>query len=345
MFERINSMKLLTVTIPCFNSQEYMRKAIDSVLECKDDVEILIVDDGSTDNTLEIAREYERNYPNTVKAIHKENGGHGSALNTGMANATGLYFKVLDSDDWFDKDSFHSVVDFLKNMLQHGDVLDMLVCNYVYEKPSANKQKEMNYFGAIPRGKIISWKKVMHFRITQNLLMHSIIYRTQLLKDCGLKLPEHTFYVDNIFAYYPLPYVERLYYLDVDLYRYYIGRSDQSVNEKVMIGRIDQQIKVVKIMIDCVNPYTIPQRPLRSYMIQYLALMMLVTSSLLIKDGSKESIQKRDDLWIYLKLTNLRLYKTITRLKYGYPVQLSSRISKNLIVKAYHILNKIYGFN
>ena len=89
-----------------------------------------------------------------------------------------------------------------------------------------------------------------HFRIYQYILMHSAIYRTQLLRDCGFKLPKHTFYVDNIFVYQPLPYVESIYYMDVDFYRYFIGRDDQSVNEDVMMKRIDQQIRVTKIIID-----------------------------------------------------------------------------------------------
>ena len=108
-------MKLLSVTIPCYNSQEYMEHAIESALIGGDDIEILIVDDGSKDNTLEIAQKYEKQYPNIVRAIHKENGGHGSAVNTGIANAKGLYFKVLDSDDWFDKESLlKRIIKFLK---------------------------------------------------------------------------------------------------------------------------------------------------------------------------------------------------------------------------------------
>ena len=86
-------MKLLSVTIPSYNSHEYMEKAIKSALVGGDDIEILVVDDGSSDNTLEIALKYEKAYPGIVRAIHKENGGHGSAVNTGLANATGLYFK------------------------------------------------------------------------------------------------------------------------------------------------------------------------------------------------------------------------------------------------------------
>ena len=93
-------MKLLTIAIPCYNSQDYMRKCVDSLLIGGDDVEILIINDGSQDRTAEIANEYEKNYPGIIRAIHKENGGHGSAVNAGMREARGLYFKVVDSDDW-----------------------------------------------------------------------------------------------------------------------------------------------------------------------------------------------------------------------------------------------------
>lgn len=338
-------MKLLTITIPCYNSAEYMEHAVNSALVCENDVEILIIDDGSTDDTFKIARKLEDQHKDCIRVIHKENGGHGSAVNTGIQNASGVYFKVLDSDDWLDEDSLKQVIKLLKKMISEGTVLDMLVCNYVYEKPSKNKQKVVNYLGALPRNKVITWRDANHFRMAQNLLMHSLIYRTKLLVDCGLKLPEHTFYVDNIYAYYPLPYVKTFYYLDVDLYRYFIGRNDQSVNEKVMIKRIDQQIRVTKIMIDCCDPLSIHVKGLRKYMIKYLAMIMIVTSALLVKDGSPESLRKRDQLWKYLKNKNLRLYKTISRLYYGYPLQSNSKGGKKVIVNGYRILNHIYGFN
>ncbi|MCI5501524.1 MAG: glycosyltransferase [Lachnospiraceae bacterium] len=338
-------MKLLSVTIPCYNSQEYMEHAIESALVGGDDIEILIVDDGSKDNTLEIAQKYEKQYPNIVRAIHKENGGHGSAVNTGIANAKGLYFKVLDSDDWFDKESLLKVINFLRDIVTNSISLDMLICNYVYEKPSAHKRKVINYFGAIPKDKFISWNDVKHFRMSQNLLMHSIIYKTKLLRDCNLKLPEHTFYVDNIYAYTPLPYVKKMYYLNVDLYRYFIGRDDQSVNEAVMTKRIDQQIKVTKLMIDSCNLNSIKNRKLRNYMTKYLAMMMIVSSALLVNEGSPESLSKRKELWHYLKNKSKKTYNIITHTKLGLPLQMKSKSGRKVIVWCYHLFNRIYGFN
>lgn len=338
-------MKLLTVTIPCYNSQEYMSHAVESALIGGDDIEILIVDDGSSDKTLQIAREFETKYPNIVRAIHKENGGHGSAVNTGIANASGLYFKVLDSDDWFDTESLQKVIQFLRHIVTESISLDMLISNYVYEKPSIHKRKIINYTSAIPKEKFFTWNDVKHFRMSQNLLMHSIIYKTKLLRDCHLHLPEHTFYVDNIFAFTPLPFVKKMYYLNVNLYRYYIGREDQSVNEAIMTKRIDQQIKVTKLMIDSHNLMSIHNKKLRSYMIKYLAMMMIVSSALLVKDGSAENLKKRDELWQYLKQNNRSLYRIITQRKFGLPLQFKSKSGRKIIVWGYHFFNRIYGFN
>lgn len=338
-------MKLLSVTIPCYNSQDYMANAIESALVGGDEVEILVVDDGSTDDTLAIAKEYEEKYPHIVRAIHKENGGHGSAVNTGIEKATGLYFKVLDSDDWFDKASMKKVIAFLQSAVINSMSLDMIIANYVYEKPSIHKRKTITYTSAMPKDKIITWNDVKHFRMSQNLIMHSIIYRTKLLRDCHLHLPEHTFYVDNIFAYMPLPYVKKMYYLNLDFYRYYIGREGQSVNEEIMTKRIDQQIKVTKLMIDSQNLMSIHNKKLRNYMIKYLAMMMIVSSALLIKSGSPNNLKKRDELWSYLKANNKSVYRIITSRKLGFPLQSKNKAGRKIIVWGYYFFNRIYGFN
>lgn len=136
-------MKLLSIAIPCYNSEQYMRKAIESLLIGGEDVEIIVVNDGSTkDNTAAVADEYAAKYPTIVKAIHKENGGHGSAVNAGIANASGLYFKVVDSDDWVKDDAYRKILDTLRRLLAEGTVLDMLVSNFVYDKEGEKAQKD-----------------------------------------------------------------------------------------------------------------------------------------------------------------------------------------------------------
>lgn len=254
--------KILSIAVPCYNSQAYMEKCINSLLEGGEEVEIIIVDDGSAkDDTAAIADGYAEKYPTIVKAVHQENGGHGEAVNTGLANATGAFFKVVDSDDWVDKKAYRKLLDIMKKSLADDDKLDMLISNFVYDKQGAHHKKVMSYHNVLPKDKYFTWQDVGHFRVAQYILMHSVIYRTELLRECGLKLPKHTFYVDNIFIFNPLPYVKRMYYTDVVFYHYFIGRDDQSVNEAVMIKRIDQQIRVNKLMIDYFDYDAIDERP------------------------------------------------------------------------------------
>ncbi len=243
-------MKLLSITVPCYNSAAYMERCVDSLLKGGEDVEIIIVNDGSSDETPAIADRYAKEYPTIIKAVHKENGGHGSAVNAGIDRASGLYFKVVDSDDWVKEEAYLKILETLRELTGGERVLDMLISNFVYEKTGENRHKVMRFKHALPVDEMFTWEDVKHFHKGQYILMHSVIFRTKLLRECGLKLPDHTFYVDNLYVFEPLPFVRNMYYLDVNFYRYYIGREDQSVNEEVMIGRIDQQITVNKLMID-----------------------------------------------------------------------------------------------
>lgn len=322
-----------------------MNHAVESALAGGEDVEILIVDDGSSDDTAQIADRLEKEHPGIVRAVHQENGGHGEAVNTGLRNAEGLYFKVLDSDDWLDSDALIQVLGKLRCFIREGKLVDMFLANYVYEKPSVRKHKAIRYEGVFPQDAIFGWSDMKKFKISQNILMHSVIYRTQMLLDCGLELPKHTFYVDNIFVYKPLPFVKTMYYMNVDLYRYFIGRDDQSVNEKVMTGRIDQQIKVNKIMIDAFDLTKIRNKKLRDYMVKYLAMMMTVSSVFLIKEGSEESLSKRAELWKYLKNANKGMYRLVNKHVLSRPMQIRGKAGRKMVVWGYSISRKLYGFN
>ncbi len=339
-------MKLLSVAIPCYNSEAYMRNCIDSLLPGGDEVEILIVDDGSAkDRTAEIADEYERKYPGICRAIHQENGGHGEAVNAGLRNAQGIYFKVVDSDDWVDEEAYKEVLRTLRRFVYGNQTLDMLVCNFVYEKQGAKRKRVMNYRTAFPKDQVVTWDDVKMFMLGQYILMHSVIYRTELLHQCGLNLPKHTFYVDNIFVFQPLPYVKTMYYLDVNFYRYFIGREDQSVNEQVMIGRIDQQIQVTKLMIDYYNQGKIQSWKLRYYMIRYLEIMMVISSILAIRSGTDENMKKKKELWQYVKKKNMLLF---LRLRFGFLGQgmnLPGKGGRQVSIAGYKISQKFFGFN
>ncbi|MFB6497887.1 glycosyltransferase family 2 protein [Bacillus haynesii] len=338
-------MKLLSVVIPCYNSQEYMRYCIESLLPGGDDVELLIVNDGSSDQTADIANEYAKKYPTIIKAIHQENGGHGEAVNTGIRNASGYYLKVVDSDDWVDTRAYLKILEKIHDFIAREKSVDMMISNFVYEKEGAKYKKVMKYENVLPEGTIFTWNDIGQFRKGQYLLMHSVIYRTQLLKECGLELPKHTFYVDNLFVYRPLEHVQKIYYINVDFYRYFIGREDQSVNERVMIKRVDQQIKVNKLMIEQVNLENVTSQKLREYMLHHLEIVTIVSAILLIRSGTAENLKKKKELWEYIKEKDINFYY---HLKYGIlgrTIDLPGRVGRGISVSVYKISQRLVGFN
>ena len=166
-----------------------------------------------------------------------------------------------------------------------------------------------------------------------------------MLKLCQLTLPKHTFYVDNIYVYYPLPHVRTLYYMDVDFYRYFIGREDQSVNEKVMISRIDQQIFVTKTMIDMYELRRIQSKKLRKYMLNYLAIMMTVSSILCIRSKKKENLEKKKELWQYLKQKDYGAFMKIRYGILGQTMNLPGRSGRKVSSMAYVVARRLIGFN
>ncbi len=340
-------MKKISFTVPCYNSAEYMERCIDSLLVGRDDVEIIIVDDGSKDKTGEIADNYEKKYPNIVKVIHKENGGHGSGVNVGLSVATGLYFKVVDSDDWLDENSLLKLLDKIKVLAKIEETVDLFVCNYVYDHLDEGTQRVMRYRNVFSTDTICTWNELKRFKPSQYLIMHSLIYKTSVLKESKIKLPEHTFYVDNLLAYQPLPFVNTILYLNYDLYHYYIGREDQSVNESVMLGRVDQQIKVTKLIAESIDLSILKKKnsKLYRYLLSYFSMMMTISSVLLLKKKDKESLKKREELWNFVKKMDKRLYRKLKFSKLAGLTYLPSKVGSFITLQGYKIAQKVYRFN
>ena len=339
--------KLITFAVPCYNSAAYMDHCVQTLLEGGDDIEIILVDDGSTkDDTPAICDRYQELYPNIVRAIHQPNGGHGEGVNQGIRNARGFYYKVVDSDDWVDVDALHAVLDKLRQFKRDGRPVDMMIANYVYEHVEDHTQRVMRYTNVFPVGRMFTWEQIGRFRPSQYLLMHSVIYRTEVLRQCGMVLPKHTFYVDNIFVYQPLPYVKSMYYMNLDLYRYFIGRADQSVNESVMVKRVDQQLRVTKHMIDCQDLDALKDRKrLRAYMLHYLSMMMSVSDIFLLLDGTPEAYTKKKELWNYLKeQVSPSVYRSVV-LSLGGVTNMNFPGSSKVILGGYRLAQKVVKFN
>jgi glycosyltransferase involved in cell wall biosynthesis len=322
-----------------------MEKCIDSLLLGGDVVEIIIVNDGSTDRTSVIADRYANQYPTIIRVIHQQNAGHGGAVNVGVSVASGLYLKVVDSDDWVDASAYRRILTELQRLERQNQPVDLLISNYVYEKEGAERKTVMRYKNILPENRLFTWDEVGRFRKGKYLLMHSLIYRTRILRESGLQLPKHTFYVDNLFAFLPLPYVNSMYYLNVDFYRYYIGREDQSVNEAVMIRRIDQQIKVNKLMLTSVNILEIVPYKKQRYMFHYLEIITTVTSILLIRSRSEENLRKKREFWRFIKEEESALYKKLRFGLFGMILNIPGKVGRTISEFLYNVVQRLYGFN
>ncbi|MDR2375308.1 MAG: glycosyltransferase [Treponema sp.] len=337
-------MKLLSIIVPCYNSQDYMGHCIDSLLPGGTDVEIIIVNDGSTDKTAAIAEAYRQQYPEVVQVIHQENRGHGGAINAGMARAAGGFVKVVDSDDWVDEAAYRKILDTLKAFPETARP-DVMISNYVYEKEGKRRKMAIRYVHTMPQGRIFTWADLGHIPKGRYILMHSIIYRRDILDNCSLQLPEHTFYVDNLYAYIPLRYSKTLYYINVDFYRYYIGRTGQSVQEDVMIRRIDQQLFVNRLMVSAFNPEVIGEKQKRRYLLNYLEIVTLASSALLLRGGTEEHLQKKRELWQYIRDNNEWLYNKLRHSFLGHLVHLPGSTGRSISVSLYYFSRQVVGFN
>ena len=228
--------KVLTITIPSYNVEKYLKQTLDSFLspEILEEVEVLIVDDGSKDRTAEIGKVYERQYPQTFRVISKENGGHGSTINRGIQEAKGTYFKVVDGDDWVDTEDFVKLVKVLKNC-----TAQYVVTNYYEVNDVTGEKTPVDY-------KVLKEKEIWSFEEAgkrKQIAMHALVIQTSILKENQIRLDEHCFYVDVEYVLYPIPYVETLQFLDLFVYMYRLAVMTQSVSlqgyQKHMQNHID----------------------------------------------------------------------------------------------------------
>ena len=225
----------------------------------------------------------------------------------------------------------------------------MLISNFVYDRHDENgdvlRQKSIDYRKTLPRGRFFSWKEIGKFQTGHYLLMHAVIYRTSLLKGINLTLPKHTFYVDNIYVYKPFPYVRVMYYLDVDFYMYYTGREDQSVNQQVMMKRIDQQDRVNRIIFDAFDLEKISNKKLRSYLYSYLQIMCTVTTVHYALINTEDSKQKKEALWSYMKKENQTMWCHLRFSAQGIALNLPGKVGRAIVCRGYGLAQRFFGFS
>ncbi|HEX3025644.1 MAG TPA: glycosyltransferase family 2 protein [Clostridia bacterium] len=237
-------MKLLTIAVPAYNVEKTLSDTLESfcIDELLESLDVIIVDDGSTDKTREIAKRFINSHPDSFRIISKKNGGHGSAVNTGIQNAAGRYFKVVDGDDRLEEDGFRALLKHLETtdsdlVATHYKKVPVDGGNPVpmrFESVLFNRQYS---FGGLPADGSVY------------LGIHAVTYKTALLKDTGIRLQEHTFYVDVEYGLLPMPFVKTVEFLDVYTYLYFVGSAGQSINYDNFVKRYDHHYRVVKRMV------------------------------------------------------------------------------------------------
>lgn len=258
--------KLLTIVVPSYNASKYLDFNLQSFLQpsVPEKLEVIVVDDGSTDDTARIADAYHEKYPDTIKVVHKENGGHGSGINAGLRAATGKYFKVVDADDWVDHEALERLLDYIASFdateaeadtdLDTAQVRteakaqaraksasgpDVIYNNYYWRLTDETKSPEeyerkaefTEPFSDVEYHKVYDFESIADQCYVK---MHNMTIRTEILKEHQIHIDEHCYYVDMEYIFYPMPYVQTIAFLPEFLYQYQIGRQGQSMDPAKM---------------------------------------------------------------------------------------------------------------
>ena len=341
----MKQQKLLTVTVPCYNSQAYMRKALDSLLTGGEALDIIVIDDGSKDDTGRIADEYAAAHPGIVRVVHQENGGHGAGINRGIALAEGIWFKVLDSDDRADPAALKALLDDLRRLAD--DPVDLVVHDYVYDRPEREAVHRIRYRGAFPERKRITWDEAKRMSISTQFMIHALCYRTRLLRDMGLVLPEHCFYEDNLYIYRPLPRVKTLYYCPEAVYGYFVGRSDQSANHQVLLKHIDNITDIAEQMT-CSYTWAQMQsfpKKLRRYMLNNACGNLCTAGAQQHMIHTEQSRALHHRMVQTIRNFDPELFRAVRHNLLGFAGTSENPVVQNILVFFYHTVRKVIGTN
>ena len=342
-------LPLLAVVMPCYNSAAYMARGLDSVIDGAGErfgqrIEVIVVDDGSADATAEVARGFAQRHPGVVRLVQQDNGGHGAAVMAGIAAASALYVKVLDSDDRLDPAALQALLSTLDSFPTDGQA-DVVITDYIYDNVRQGSDRRIQYRRCLPARRTITWEQTARPRTGSYFLMHALTYKRSVLVESGLELPRHTFYVDNLYASVPLQHTRTLHYLPVPLYWYFIGREDQSVNEAVAVRRLDQQLRVNRLMIDELATDAVRSPALTRYLLHYLSIVTSVSLTFCVLAGTDAARAQGRDLLAHLKAANPAGYRAYRRSPMNVILSARGPGSHRFIRTTYRVVRKRFGFN
>ena len=336
---------LVTFVVPCYNSAEFMSRAVESLLHANHPCEILLVNDGSKDHTSIVAHAYAAEFDHVI-AIDQENANWGGVVNNGLAVAKGTYFKVLDSDDYFDTPALHRALDALANAVESGDEPDLFITNYVYDHLASNSQRVMQYRSFFPQNRVFTWKEMGKQGQYKFIMIHAAWYKTSVLRESGVMLPTGVSYMDSLLLLHPMPYVKKLLYVNVEPYHYIIGREGQSVEIEVVKKNIDQQLLASRLAIEDVDyaPLYANEPKCAMLMTGYVSCMMSTSTIHLFMIGTPEALRKNERLWNYLKENNPSLYENV-RHSWAGRANRKTALGRLLAKGGYAIGRVIYKFS
>ena len=292
----------LTIAVPSYNSEPYLHIALDSLRDFDDRIEVLVVNDGSKDKTAEIAADYGQKYP-IIRLINQENKGHGGAINTALAEAKGVYFKVLDSDDWVDPEVLKAVLDDLEKA---EELPDIYLCDYSYWQQYEKVITVVSFLKRLPQGKTIPLNQMKPLSMKENFTLHSTMFKTEVLRSSGVVLPEHCSYEDNYMVYAGLVHSRTIRYLHRSLYQYQIGRVGQSMSKANLLSKYAQIILTTELVFDFADimPLKKSDPKLFHLFLHHLNLVVTMVPFCCNNQGSKQARQAMKEFYARVKEKN-----------------------------------------
>lgn len=318
------SNKILTITVPTYNIENYIGKCIESFKAVNSDYysdfEVLIINDGSTDNSVQVVENLMEDSNLDLRIITKENGGHGSTINRGIKEASGKYFKVIDGDDWINVPEFESLLDKLKEI-----DTDLVISDYT-EQHVYNNSTVLKEFSSYltpnqeTRGIPTKWTP-----------MHALVYKTSILKDNAITISENTFYVDQEYTMLPLQFVENYIYYKLDIYQYFLGRADQSMNIAVMKKRADHHERVTKRILDLYKEIHVKNTELEKVVSDSLQYLVNMQNMLYVMNDELEKVY---NLFSYAEKSGFKFkFETDTKTSNLLYINYKTKYLFNLVIK------------
>lgn len=321
-------MKLLTVCIPCYNSIENMHKTISSCLLMKEEIEVLIIDNNSTDETLEVAKEYEKVYPEVIRVV--ENNNEEPILKIALDYSKGLYFKLLECGDFLDQPSLVSVIETLRAFIRIQANLDLLLTDYKY-MTNKKKDQKISYKKVFPTETLFEWHNIKSFQKHFQVDLAAIIIKTSILKNINYNVNNNHFIKETI-MHGAIPLIKSMYYLQTYFHCY--------GDKKIMhLEDVDEYTDFIKEIWTMYNVYSLKSRKQRNYVIEQISKIYIIVQYLNLKNNN---IEKKNELDILLHELNSKLFKSVTHNLFGTLFNVHNDKVQHIIIK---IFEKIYGYD